>query len=261
MQAIELLESTLVPYRNQLLTHPLYVHIRSVADIRQFMESHVFAVWDFMSLLKALQRDLTCVAVPWVPQGSPVARRLINEIVFGEESDVNEEGAPMSHFEMYLEAMAQLGADTAPIREFIDRLHQGQSVTEAEAAFAHLPQAQAFVDFTFDVIATGQLHRIAAVFTFGREDLIPDMFIQIVKNLQAESDVDLRKLIYYLERHIEVDSGEHGPMALQMIQELCGDDPKKWQEATEISQAALRQRIALWDSIYQHLTQAEPARV
>jgi hypothetical protein len=75
-----------------------------------------------------------------------------------------------------------------------------------------------FLDFTFRVIEEGKPHEIAAAFTFGREDLIPDMFTAILKNFQENfPETDLSKLIYYFERHIEIDSDTHGPMAMQMI--------------------------------------------
>ena len=88
------------PARARLLAHPLYGRMRSLADVRLFMRSHAFAVWDFMSLLKRLQRDLTCVTVPWVPVGDAEVRYLINEIVCGEESDIDPEGGRISHFDL-----------------------------------------------------------------------------------------------------------------------------------------------------------------
>ena len=94
------------------------------------------------------------------------------------------------------------------------------------------------------------MHKIAAAFTFGREDLIPTMFTEILKNFQQNfPETDLEKLIYYFERHIELDADEHGPMAMQMISELCKDDIQKWKEVEEISIQALEKRIGLWDAI------------
>ncbi|MBB5343441.1 DUF3050 domain-containing protein [Tunturibacter empetritectus] len=58
---------------------------------------------------------------------------------------------------------------------------------------------------------------------------------------------------WYMERHIEVDSEEHGPMALRMIAELCGNDNAKWGEAGEAAEIALRARLALWDGIADRL--------
>jgi len=249
MSHINSLEKEIEGLRTELINHPLYTSIKSLKEVQLFMETHVFAVWDFMSLLKGLQRGLTNVEIPWTPKGNPITRRLINEIVFGEESDLNEDGKPNSHFEMYIESMDQLGADTSQINRFIELINDGVQV---DAALEKVNISQAvknFVNFTMEQVHSNKLHVISAVFTFGREDLIPDMFIEIVKNIEAEEDVNLSKLTYYLERHIEVDGGEHGPMALQMIEELCGNDIEKWKEATEASKEALALRIQLWDSL------------
>ena len=114
-------------YRSVLVNHPLYNKIDSIDAIQRFMETHVFAVWDFMSLLKRLQIELTCASIPWVPVGNPITRRLINEIVFGEESDVDENGHAVSHFELYLQAMEDIGADTRAITSYIKKLNKGES--------------------------------------------------------------------------------------------------------------------------------------
>jgi len=213
------------------------------------MEYHVFAVWDFMSLLKVLQRGLTCVDVPWVPRGSADVRYLINEIVAGEESDVDEHGRRMSHFELYLGAMHQSGADTSVIEGLINDLRAGKGV----AAVWHneaIPQAaRAFVRTTFDVVDTGKPHVQAAVFTFGREDLIPGMFMAFVKELNKQTGDKVSTLQYYLERHIEVDGDHHSHLAYQMTAELCADNDQYWHEATIAVKEALEARLKLWDVI------------
>src|SRR3970040_431010 len=76
--------------KKQLDRHPVYGAVRNIEDLRRFMEHHVYSVWDFMSLLKYLQRDLAPTAVPWMPTGDAAvtsAQRFINEIVGGEETD------------------------------------------------------------------------------------------------------------------------------------------------------------------------------
>jgi hypothetical protein len=249
MAYLEKLENEISELRNQLIQHPLYSDIKTVDAIQKFMESHVFAVWDFMSLLKALQIGLTNVSIPWTPKGNPITRRLINEIVLGEETDVNELNEPKSHFEMYIDAMTQLKAETKNIEAFIHLIESQNTVSYALNKVQVNEKTKAFVEFTFEAISTNKLHIIAGVFTFGREDLIPDMFIEIVKNIDANSNIDLSKLIYYLERHIEVDGGDHGPMALMMIDELCGQDETKWNEVIEYSNKALQCRIDLWNGI------------
>ncbi|MDA8644371.1 DUF3050 domain-containing protein [Flavobacteriaceae bacterium] len=246
---IERLEEELLPLRVQLQNHPVYKSIDTLEDIQCFMEAHVFAVWDFMSLLKQLQNLLSCNTVPWRPSGYPKASRLINEIVWGEESDINRNGVPMSHFEMYIEAMHSLNADTDQIDRLITKLSSGSTIFEILEHAPYPAHIKNFLQFTFEVVNSEKPHIIAAVFTFGREDLIPDMFVEIIKNLNTPDGIDLSDLTYYFERHIEVDSGEHGPMALEMIKQLCGEDTDYWEEALHYSKQALRLRIELWDGI------------
>jgi len=245
---IQSLRSAIQPVRDRLIAHPVYQHIRTPAALRIFMEHHVFAVWDFMSLLKALQIGLTGVAVPWMPRGSANTRYLINEIVVGEESDVDEAGNRTSHFELYLRAMDQAGAGTGSIHVLLHSLAAG---TPLRTAIARIPEKpiRDFLDFTFDTIGTEGLHGIAAVFTFGREDLIADMFLRIVQDLSPEMPEDLHVFTYYLERHIEVDGDHHSHLAMAMLEELCGDDEKKWAAATRLATTALERRIGLWDGV------------
>ncbi|MCX6172427.1 MAG: DUF3050 domain-containing protein [Flavobacterium sp.] len=233
-----------------LLQHSLYEKVKTMDDLHQFLECHVYAVWDFMSLLKALQNKLTCTSTPWFATENPEARYLINEIVLAEESDLNIDGRRLSHFEMYVEAMKSCGAKTNDLEAFLQNVIQTKNVFIAIKQSDLHPKIKAFLDFTFRVIEEGKVHKIAAAFTFGREDLIPTMFTEILKNFQQNfPETDLSKLIYYFERHIELDADEHGPMAIQMISELCNDDIQKWKEVEEISIQALEKRIGLWDAI------------
>jgi|TARA_Y200000002_G_scaffold135323_1_gene111563 hypothetical protein len=236
-------------YRSVLVNHPLYNKIDSIDAIRLFMETHVFAVWDFMSLLKRLQLELTCASVPWIPVGNPVTRRLINEIVFGEESDVDQNGQAVSHFELYIRAMEDIGADTIAITSFIKQIKQGKSWENALLTSGASQAAIQFVRNTMACVEHAPVHVVAGVFTYGREDLIPDMFISIVRELSEKGQSGAQTLVYYLERHIEIDGDEHGPMALQMIEELCEGDSIKKQESIHAAKQALKSRTELWDAI------------
>ena len=249
MTQIDILQDSLNPTRNKLISHPLYHALDTKEKITLFMENHVFAVWDFMSLIKALQKNLTCTSIPWTPNPNNFSGKLVNEIVLAEESDIDMNENPKSHFELYLESMENLGADTNLIKDFIKEINSSQSYYESVKKFNIPSVVKEFMDFTFDIIKTNKNHVIASVFTFGREDLIPDMFIEIVKKLSSDNNIKADLLIYYLERHIELDADEHGPMALKMINNLCGSDPIKWEEATIASEKALKMRIKLWDYV------------
>ena len=231
-------------YKEEIVNHPLYSQLNTIDDIQKLMEIHVYAVWDFMSLLKGLQIELTCIKIPWKPTGENKTRRLINSIVLEEESDVDSEGNPSSHYEMYLDAMKECGANTSEIEKFVNSV-SGVKLPKINKA------VDSFLATTFDVLNSGEAHKIAAAFTFGREDLIPDMFTAIVNDLSKEHKLD--KFVYYLERHIELDGGEHGPLALELVSNLCGEDNIKWQEVEETAIACLVSRKKLWDVILSQL--------
>lgn len=247
------LKTEIEPLRQQLINHQVYQSIQSLDDLKVFMEHHVFAVWDFMSLLKGLQQHLTCVETPWYPKGSANTRYLINEIVAGEESDVDQYGKRVSHFELYIEAMHQAGCDASNITNFISQISNHITINESLKNAQVSKSAEAFVNNTFKTINTNQAHILAAVFTFGREDLIPDMFLSFITELKKQFPNKVDILHYYIERHIEVDGGHHSHLAHQMTEELCGDDVCKWDEAITAVKEALQSRINLWDSIQEKI--------
>jgi len=256
---IEKLNHAIAPLKDQIINHKLYSQINSLEDVHVFMQHHVFAVWDFMSLLKSLQNGLTCTSIPWVPVGSAETRFLINEIVVGEESDTDMQGNRTSHFELYLKAMQQCGADTKPIENFLKKLKFTGNL-ELSLAQSLTPGSVAdFVNFTFKIARQGNLHEQAAVFTFGREDLIPGMFHALVSDLNQKFPDKIAVFKYYLDRHIEVDGDHHSILAMQMVANLCGDDAQKWEEAELASIASLKHRIALWDGVLANLTQNKTA--
>jgi hypothetical protein len=248
--SLDELRTVIRPLRQALLDHPIYHDMRSPEALRTFMEHHVFAVWDFMSLLKALQQRLCCVSVPWVPRAFSIGGRLVNEIVLAEETDEDGQGGYASHFELYHRAMLEFGADTSKIDDFLEQVRSGRDFRQALLA-AEIPEPiQQFVGHTFAVIESGDLCRIAAAFTFGREDLLPAVFQKIVDELALQADGELDRFNYYLLRHIELDGDEHGPMAARLVMSLCDHDDARWQTATEAAAEALQARLAFWDSIH-----------
>jgi hypothetical protein len=260
-ETIEKLQKTIEPLRQEIINHKVYSVIKDVEDLKVFMKYHIYAVWDFMSLLKALQNNLTCTSVPWFPKGSADTRHLINEIVVGEESDVDLYGQRKSHFEMYLDAMKQCGADTTPIETFIEELKQTGNFERAFEKSSTPKEAKEFVEFTFKVIESDKNYLQSAIFTFGREDLIPGMFISIINDTHTNFPDSLSIFKYYLERHIEVDGDHHSHLALQMTSNLCGTNEQFWLEAQQTTIQSLQKRISLWDGVYQELTERNSSNI
>jgi hypothetical protein len=232
-----------------LSSHPLYEGIRTLQQLRTFCERHVFCVWDFMTLLKSLQQEITCISLPWVPVRDPEAARLINEIVLGEETDEIEKGRHVSHFEWYLEAMAEIGADTAPIQRFVKRLRTGIPIEVALADESIPEESRTFTGVTLSFL-DAPLHVRAAVFFYGREDLIPRMFLPMVEGFSREG-LPCRRLVGYLQRHIDVDGGHHGPHAERLLERLFDGDSRRMAAAHRAAVISLEARGQLWDSTYE----------
>ena len=241
-------ESTLAHYKEQLSSHPIFAEIHSLPVLQRFMETHVFAVWDFMSLTKRLQQELTCVALPWLPPQDPKAARLINEIVLGEESDERLEQGHYSHFELYLDAMREVGASTQAIERFVSLQREGIGYASALQQAGASDAARQFVCHTLDIALNAPAHSVAAAFLHGRESVIPGMFQRILDDwgITGEQAPTFR---YYLQRHIEVDAEDHGPAAEQLLARLVQDDPQREQQVYQAAIAAVQSRIALWDRL------------
>ena len=251
---IDSIQNKIKDHRNKLLEHKLYSNIETIKDLQVFTENHIYAVWDFMSLLKALQIRLTCTKTPWLPNNNSQTAYLINEIVLAEETDINQVGERKSHYELYLDAMIDIGAKTEKPVEIINKIANSENIFNAIENINIHPNIKNFLNFTFSVIDEGKPHKIAAIFTFGRENLIPNMFNEILREFEKNvSEGDISKLIYYFERHIELDEDEHGPMALEMVSMLAENDPVKWKEIEDISIEALEKRILLWDAINEQI--------
>ncbi len=249
-QRVQQIHERLRPLRDALLNHPVYQEIDRLEPLRLFMEHHAFAVWDFMSLLKALQRRLCCVEIPWLPVADPTSSRLINEIVLAEESDQDPQGGFVSHFEFYHRAMTLCGACTASVDGLLHEIRHGKPVYAALDSPTVPECARRFARQTFTVIDGGNLSAIASAFTFGREHLLPAIFQRIVDELNVEAGGGLEAFRYYLNRHIGLDEDEHGPMAFQLLLTVCGSDESRWQVAEQAAVDCLVARRGLWDGIH-----------
>jgi len=218
--------------------------------LRIFMEHHVFAVWDFMSLLKRLQEIYVPHGSPWVPQPNGNVVRFINEIVMEEESDeaFNANGERYaSHFEIYLEAMKEVGASTDSINHFIHEVRTSGLNNAMDLDCVPAPSRE-FMNHTFELLEQGKGHEIAASFSIGRESIVPVMFKRILE-LTKIGVSDAPVFHYYLERHAHLDGEHHGPMALKLLDDLCANEQEKEKEVILQVQSSLNARIKLWDGV------------
>jgi hypothetical protein len=254
---IDSIQQRLDPLKSALIEHPIYGEIDCVQKLHLFMEHHVFAVWDFMSLLKSLQGKFCGVDTPWLPPDNLIAARLVNEIVLGEESDEDGNGGYASHFDLYHRAMEHTGASTLVIDRFLAELRKDGSVEHALMKCDVQECVRAFVLNTFEVVESGSLCATASAFTFGREDLLPDVFQRIVDELNDTTSGGLDDFRFYLGRHIELDGDHHGPMAVRLISSLCGDDEVKWKTTEDAAVRALQARKLLWDGMYEAMRSTE----
>ncbi len=236
----------------KLRQHPLTSRqsIGCIEDLQVFMENHVYAVWDFMCLTKQLQQHLAPSGSPWVPRYSASARRWINEIVLGEESDITkDQTSHLSHFESYVISMQEIGIDTTWIKnwptlvETIGWSNAIQHPNVPDPAKYFMTQTKSFVDSNKPWV-------ICSALALGREELLPEQFQSVLDQLEA-AEIPSETFKWYLARHVEIDGNDHGPAARKLLDELCGDDEEKHNEATDTALQAIRAREKYWDLIIQ----------
>lgn len=252
----DLLERALADDRQALIEHPVYQSLESRQSLARLMQAHVYAVWDFMSLVKRLQRELTCVELPWLPPAHPRLARFVNEIVLDEESDRDLDGNPASHFDLYVQGMREVGVDTAPIEALVrwlgERRGAGFAGAELDAALpADLsPAVRKFVRETIDVALRGSTLEVAACFCYSREDVIPAMFRAFLASWpQGRSEAPT--FVYYLERHIELDGDHHGDLARELVDTLAADaSPEVLAAAERRVRRCIAARRELWDDVF-----------
>ena len=234
--------------QSQLKNHRIFGLLQTPQDLALFMSWHVFAVWDFMSLVKSLQQQLSSIKSPWLPPSNPLACRLINDIVLAEESDELPDGSYLSHFEMYLMAMQEIGADTTQITTFIQHLTNTGDVEQALTAAGVSKGIRRFVTHTLSDVSNGNLNHILGNFFYGREDVIPHMFTSLLDKWQLD-ETQAPMFVYYLKRHIELDSDSHGPAALKIIKEITQNQEHGLEQVYLAAERAIQARRLLWDSL------------
>jgi len=180
---------------------------------------------------------------------------LINDIVMAEESDDDGLGGYCSHFELYLRAMKEAGANTYEIERLINNIKNGEDFKTCLINLNQSESVKNFLDVNYSVVKFGKVHEIAASFTLGREELIPDLFRELVNDLIKSIPGELKTLEFYFNRHIHLDEDHHGPLAMMMLEFLCKEDPLKWQEVKIVTIQALEARKILWDGIHSCIIQ------
>lgn len=235
-------------YSAALHVHPVFALVHTPEDLRTFMRWHVFAVWDFMSLVKRLQIDLTCVSLPWMPPKYPKAARLINEIVLGEESDETPDHAHASHYDLYLDGMKEVGADPVEIRAFLAELAATGDVPEALRRVKVPAPIGDFVRATLATAESGTTAEVLGSFFYGRENVIPRMFEALLSKWTIDEST-VPTFVYYLKRHIELDGDAHGPAAEAIINDIVGDHLEQRMALVRAAISAVKARIALWDAL------------
>lgn len=248
----EITSEIIAAFKQRLEEHPVYEAVATLEDLRGFMEHHVYSVWDFMSLIKYLQSIVAPARQPWLPVGDGSIRRFINELVLEEESDeTHRPGEYASHFELYLQAMAEIGADSAPARGFIDVV-RSQGIETALTQSAIPAPSRAFTTRTFEFIRADKPHQVAAALALGREHIIPGMFRAILARTGV-SEAQAPIFHFYLNRHIHLDEDFHAPLSLRLLNRLCEGDERKVQEAIAAATEAVDARLAFWDGVLEAL--------
>lgn len=250
----------ILSYREKLNRHPIYQSIRTLDDLRLFMSHHIYSVWDFMSLLKYLQNHFAPSNYPWTYGTNNAARRFVNQIILEEELDLalpDTQGGSTyaSHFEIYCRAMEEIGASATLVVRFT-RFAGIHGLDKALAAFPDVPvPAQSFMRKTFAFIDTDKPHIVAAAFAFGREQIIPSMFRNLLANMAIDKN-QAPTFHYYLERHVHLDEDQHGPLSLLMLDALCEDKSLHVSEAVLAAQASILARIEFWDEVSKSIRDA-----
>jgi hypothetical protein len=236
--------------RAQLDNHPIYDAVQSLDDLRVFMQHHIYSVWDFMSLVKYLQHVVAPARVPWVPASDPTIQRFINELVLEEETDEAGElrlGEFSSHFQLYIEAMREIGANVEPPLHFVEIAGRDGIAAAFASGLAPAPSLT-FTQTTFGFVDSGKPYAVAAALALGREHVIPAMFRVLLARMAVDEQT-APTFHYYLKRHIHLDENMHAPLSLRLLEGLCANNPDHLDEACQVAEQAVAARVAFWDDV------------
>ncbi len=275
LERIARMEKRVAPLRMWLESHKLHEALGGdVDDLRKFAEIHVWCVWVMMSMLKAFQVELaTKETLPWIPSSDGRKKeklaRMVNEMALRYQYWVVDEktGKTTTNFEMYLQAMAQLGCDSAEITSFLSFLHKSArcglpcaASMEAALRFCAMPRGVAGVlRYCFALIQSRQLHRLAASFAFVRnKSSVVSALLATLDKARAEEGQDFDLYRRWLERFAGLLDHNFAPLAFQILVELCGDDEAKWREVEQTAAESLQVQRIFFDDVYNELIFKKP---
>ncbi len=233
-------------YFQILENHKLYERVADEASLRLFIEHHVICVWSYNFLLRDIHQELVTMIHPLNSQSQKEAIRLVSEMILEEEVEEQNDGTLVSHLEIYLEAMQDLGANISPIVSFFDLQDSGQTWQTA-LKHAHFPTAVSRYARKMSRIAEGPLHERAAALFYEGEPFIPDAFLMRLGLLG--NAVKIGRLLDYFERHIEGLKRPGFSASGRLVEILCGDDEQMALEAEKAAEEAMKNRVDLWNQI------------
>ena len=239
--------------KKSLNSHILFHSRLDRQQLSLFMESHIYAVWGFMSLLKSLQKCVTPNDIPWIPNinTSNGLVSFINEIVSSEESERFSKNKYLSHFEIYLMAMKRLGASTIEINRLLNKCKKNTFSQKMIDDLSISPAAKKFLKHDIKISLSNSPPKIIGCFALSREKIIPDMFKYILNVIEpTDTNKILRK---YLELHISIDSDRHGPLSKKLLNKICVSKKDKIDAYYEANNS-IRYRLKVWDSVAKELS-------
>ena len=252
MESLDNNKKVIEELKQLLVSHKLFSGPLNADQVRQFMESHIFSVWGFMSLLKGLQSGITVNDIPWMPNQNTKngLTNFINEIVLCEESDDIDDIGYISHFEIYLLAMDKMNANASQINLLTERLKSEEYDKKFIDELSIYDEVKDFIKFDLDIALSGNLPKIVGSFTLGREKVIPNMFSYIVKCIEYKNST--KNLLTYLKRHINIDGDRHGPLSIKLLDTICNTD-EAYKLAYNSGITSLQLRLKVWDRIASEL--------
>lgn len=178
--------------------------------------------------------------------------RALNQIIIDEESDITPvEGVYKSHFNLYLDAMVEIGAPLTIIDDILSYNYQIESPKNIYSTFElsenYCEKCKEYDDEVLDIVQDPDVIPTLVYFVYGREAIIPGMFKKI---LDVVKDVPgTESLQFYLKRHIEVDADSHSNLAKYILDKFVERTEYTAGNIEQLKNEAIAHRIKLWDAI------------